>query len=126
LLDKDREVEMRRRLPEGVKMYTGDDFNYPELIAGGSDALLGGRGPDHARGFEMKSWTTSAPVSRAKVASSSAKKGFERPLQRYQTASPLVGWIWSLAGGPFAVVLVRFNRAGRSGPRQAARSGCDS
>src|ERR687898_1372677 len=32
-----------------------------------------------------------APVSRAKVASSSAKKGLERPLQRYQTASPLVG-----------------------------------
>jgi hypothetical protein len=31
------------------------------------------------------------PVSRAKVASSSAKKGLERPLQRYQTASPLVG-----------------------------------
>jgi hypothetical protein len=34
LLDKDREVEMRRRLPDGVKMYTGDDFNYPELIRG--------------------------------------------------------------------------------------------
>ncbi|MER3355763.1 MAG: DUF993 family protein, partial [Hoeflea sp. D1-CHI-28] len=31
LLDKDREIEMRRRLPEGVRMYTGDDFNYPEL-----------------------------------------------------------------------------------------------
>ena len=36
---------MRRRLPDGVRMYTGDDFNYPELIAGDdigySDALLG-------------------------------------------------------------------------------------
>lgn len=45
LLDKDREIEMRRRLPEGVRMYTGDDFNYPELILGDeqgySDALLG-------------------------------------------------------------------------------------
>jgi hypothetical protein len=45
LLDKDREVEMRRRLPDGVKMYTGDDFNYPELIRGDeegfSHALLG-------------------------------------------------------------------------------------
>ncbi len=45
LLDKDREVEMRRRLPESVKMYTGDDFNYPELIRGDdegfSHALLG-------------------------------------------------------------------------------------
>jgi hypothetical protein len=45
LLDKEREVAMRRRLPPGVKMYTGDDFNYPELILGDdqghSHALLG-------------------------------------------------------------------------------------
>ncbi len=45
LLDKDKEITMRRRLPTGVKMYTGDDFNYPELIAGDeqgySHALLG-------------------------------------------------------------------------------------
>ncbi|MEM0946475.1 MAG: dihydrodipicolinate synthase family protein [Pseudomonadota bacterium] len=45
LLDKDKEVIMRRRLPEGVKMYTGDDFNYPELIEGDAEgyshALLG-------------------------------------------------------------------------------------
>jgi hypothetical protein len=41
LLDAAREVELRRRLPEGVRLYTGDDFNYPDLIAGGSDALLG-------------------------------------------------------------------------------------
>lgn len=45
LLDKQREIDMRRRLPAGVKMYTGDDFNYPELIAGDAEgyshALLG-------------------------------------------------------------------------------------
>ncbi|MBX3604662.1 MAG: dihydrodipicolinate synthase family protein [Piscinibacter sp.] len=51
LLDKDQEIAMRRRLPPGVRMYTGDDFNYAELIAGDgvgdapaqrhSDALLG-------------------------------------------------------------------------------------
>jgi hypothetical protein len=51
LLDKDKEIDMRRRLPAGVRMYTGDDFNYAELIAGDgvgvhanqrqSDALLG-------------------------------------------------------------------------------------
>ncbi|MBO9473979.1 dihydrodipicolinate synthase family protein [Shimia sp. R10_1] len=45
LLDADKEVQLRRRLPEGVKMYTGDDFNYPELIEGDeqghSHALLG-------------------------------------------------------------------------------------
>jgi len=45
LLDADREVALRRRLPDGVRLYTGDDFNYPELILGDehghSDALLG-------------------------------------------------------------------------------------
>lgn len=45
LLDAGKEIALRRRLPAGVKMYTGDDFNYPELIkgdAGGySHALLG-------------------------------------------------------------------------------------
>jgi Protein of unknown function (DUF993) len=58
LLDKDKEIQMRRALPiagggdgHGVRMYTGDDFNYAELIAGDgvglarnqqqSDALLG-------------------------------------------------------------------------------------
>src|SRR3982751_4444213 len=34
LLDKQREIDMRRRLNKNVKMYTGDDFNYAELIAG--------------------------------------------------------------------------------------------
>ena len=49
LLDKDKEIEMRRKLPQvpggGVRMYTGDDFNFAELIEGDaqgySDALLG-------------------------------------------------------------------------------------
>jgi hypothetical protein len=41
LLDADREVALRRRLPDGVRMFTGDDFNYETLIRDGSDALLG-------------------------------------------------------------------------------------
>ncbi|WP_432059661.1 dihydrodipicolinate synthase family protein [Streptomyces sp. S1] len=45
LLDARREVELRRRLPDGVRCYTGDDFHYPELIEGDergfSHALLG-------------------------------------------------------------------------------------
>src|SRR5215468_4874097 len=45
LLDADREIAMRRRLPPGVRMYTGDDFNYDRLILGDdhgfSHALLG-------------------------------------------------------------------------------------
>ncbi|RKE22917.1 dihydrodipicolinate synthase family protein [Streptomyces sp. TLI_171] len=45
LLDAGREVALRRELPAGVRLYTGDDFNYPELVRGDglghSDALLG-------------------------------------------------------------------------------------
>ena len=45
LLDKEKEIDMRRKLPKGVRMYTGDDFNFAELIEGDtqgySDALLG-------------------------------------------------------------------------------------
>src|SRR3954451_3666155 len=45
LLNKEKEVVMRRKLPKGVRMYTGDDFNFAELIEGDaqgySDALLG-------------------------------------------------------------------------------------
>jgi hypothetical protein len=45
LLDADAEVAVRSRLPEGVTLYTGDDFNYVRLIEGDgrrhSDALLG-------------------------------------------------------------------------------------
>ena len=45
LLDKDKEIALRRMLPAGVRMYTGDDFNFAELIEGDgqghSDALLG-------------------------------------------------------------------------------------
>ncbi|WP_232666079.1 dihydrodipicolinate synthase family protein [Pseudonocardia sp. TRM90224] len=45
LLDADRERALRARLPAGVRMFTGDDFDYPELIKGdgssSSDALLG-------------------------------------------------------------------------------------
>jgi hypothetical protein len=41
LLDEDHEIRLRAALPEGVHLYTGDDFNYPRLIKTGSDALLG-------------------------------------------------------------------------------------
>jgi hypothetical protein len=45
LLNAEKEIAMRNKLPDGVLMYTGDDFNFPELIAGDDDgfshALLG-------------------------------------------------------------------------------------
>jgi len=54
LLDQDLELRLRAALPPGVRLYTGDDFNYADLIKGegapvggqrGSDALLGAFGP---------------------------------------------------------------------------------
>jgi len=49
LLDQKREIAMRKRLPPGVHMFTGDDFDYPTTIAGDgerhSDALLGAFDP---------------------------------------------------------------------------------
>ena len=45
LLDQRREIAMRARVPEGMRMFTGDDFDYPTTIGGDgdrhSDALLG-------------------------------------------------------------------------------------
>lgn len=45
LLNAEYEIAMRRRLPQGVVMYTGDDFNYAALLRGDaqgySHALLG-------------------------------------------------------------------------------------
>ncbi|MET8338063.1 dihydrodipicolinate synthase family protein [Streptosporangium canum] len=41
LLDAEHEIGLRAALPEGVRLYTGDDFNYPSLIKSGSHALLG-------------------------------------------------------------------------------------
>jgi Protein of unknown function (DUF993) len=45
VLDAASEIALRRRLPRSVRLYTGDDFNYAELIRGDadghSDALLG-------------------------------------------------------------------------------------
>jgi hypothetical protein len=45
LLSAEHEIALRAALPEGVRLYTGDDFNYSELIRGDgthhSDALLG-------------------------------------------------------------------------------------
>jgi Protein of unknown function (DUF993) len=87
LLDAEREVELRRKLPDGVRLYTGDDFNYPELIRGDdqgySDALLGIFDPI-------------APAAAAALAALDAgdRAGFDRllaptlPLARHLFASP--------------------------------------
>jgi hypothetical protein len=76
LLDKEKEVRLRRHLPQGVLTYTGDDFNFPELIAGDaqgfSHALLGifdaiapaasAALDAHARGDMDSYWNIFAPT----------------------------------------------------------------
>lgn len=101
LLDKQKEILMRRRLPEGVKMYTGDDFNYPELIAGDeqgfSHALLGIFDPlapaatravnqlsqGDVAGFR-KSLDPTIPLSRLI---------FREPTQYYKTGVVFLAWL---------------------------------
>jgi hypothetical protein len=101
LLDKEREVALRRRLPEGVKMFTGDDFNYAELIEGDahghSHALLGifdpiapaaaaalaalGRGE---RQRFRRILEPTVPLSR---------KVFEAPTQYYKAGVVFLAWL---------------------------------
>jgi hypothetical protein len=101
LLDDQKEVMARRRLPQTVKMYTGDDFNYPALIAGDeqgySHALLGifdAIAPAaslalsaQAKG-DMKTYNTlmepTVPLSRLI---------FRSPTQYYKTGIVFLAWL---------------------------------
>jgi hypothetical protein len=101
LLDDGKEVTMRRRLPAGVKMYTGDDFNYPDLIKG------------DAKGYSHALLGIFDPIAPAASAALSAlKKGdiatydrllaptvplsrliFRAPTQHYKTGVVFMAWL---------------------------------
>jgi len=101
LLDRDHEVRLRAALPAGVRLYTGDDFHYPELIAGDgvhySDALLGifdAIAPAAAAalvaldagdlaGYEA-SLAPTVPL---------ARHVFAAPTQFYKTGLAFLGWV---------------------------------
>ncbi len=87
LLDADREIALRRALPDGVKLYTGDDFNYPELIKGDeqghSHALLGIFDPIAAQAAKALS-----ALDRGDVAGFDAILGPTVPLARHVFAAP--------------------------------------
>ncbi|MFZ5672114.1 MAG: dihydrodipicolinate synthase family protein [Pseudomonadota bacterium] len=101
LLDKDKEIVMRRRLPEGVKMYTGDDFNYPELIAGDelgfSHALLGIFDPlAPAAAFAMSKLAKGDKQGFHKVLDPTvplARLIFRAPTQHYKTGVVFLAWL---------------------------------
>ena len=74
LLDLDHEVDLRRRVPAGVRVFTGDDFNFLELIRGEdgrhSDALLGI--------FDAAAPAAAAATARGSVSRSSARRRSRR------------------------------------------------
>lgn len=101
LLEAGKEVALRNRLPDGVVMFTGDDFNYPELIAGDekrhSHALLG-------------IFDAIAPVANAALAKLAegdragfdalmaptvplSRKIFEAPTEYYKAGIVLMAWL---------------------------------
>ncbi|ANT53452.1 dihydrodipicolinate synthase family protein [Mesorhizobium amorphae] len=113
LLDASKEVLLRDRLPEGVVMFTGDDFNYPELIAGD------GRRHSHAL---LGIFDAIAPVANAALAKLAkgdhtgydalmaptvplSRKIFEAPTEYYKAGIVFMAWLnghqghFSMVGG---------------------------
>ena len=107
LLDKDKEIAMRRRLPEGVRMYTGDDFNYAELIAGDgvgqlpthqhSDALLGIFDPIAAAASAALAELAEGNVERFHTILGStvplSRHIFQAPTRFYKTGVVFMAWL---------------------------------
>ncbi|APY88260.1 dihydrodipicolinate synthase family protein [Streptomyces alfalfae] len=113
LLDAGREVALRRRLPRGVRCYTGDDFHYPELIAGDdhgfSHALLGifdPLGPLAAEAVRMLD-TGDVTAFRGLLDPTVelSRHLFQAPTRYYKTGVVLLAWLaghqthFSMVGG---------------------------
>ena len=115
LLDADREVALRNRLPRGVKLYTGDDFHYPELIKSGSHALLGvfaAIAP--AASVAMHALDEGDLATYERVLAPTvplARKLFERPTYYYKTGIAFLAW---LNGHQPAFTMVGGLQSGRS------------
>jgi Protein of unknown function (DUF993) len=113
VLDAGREVTLRRRLPAGVRLYTGDDFNYAELIRGDaeghSDALLGA-----FAAITAPAAAALAALDRGDIAGYDAAIGptvplsrviFEPPTYHYKVGVAFLAWLnglqphFSMLGG---------------------------
>ncbi|MGI5394819.1 dihydrodipicolinate synthase family protein [Streptomyces sp. CA-251251] len=124
LLDARREVDLRRRLPRGVRCYTGDDFHYPELIAGDeqgfSHALLGifdPLGPLAAEAVRVLD-TGSTEGFRALLDPTVelSRHLFQAPTRFYKTGVVLLAW---LAGHQEHFAMVGGLQSARSLPHLA-------
>jgi hypothetical protein len=120
LLDETREAALREALPTGVRLYTGDDFSYPSLIASGSDALLGifdAIAPAAAAALrKLDDGDTAGYHEILAPTLPLARKVFEAPTYNYKTGLVLLAW---LAGHQDAFVMVRGAQSARSLPHLA-------
>jgi hypothetical protein len=124
VLDKDLEVWLRRRLPAGVRLYTGDDFHYPELIKGDdeghSDALLGifaaiaGVAGDALRCLDENRDDEYDVLMEPTVALS--RRLFEAPTYHYKAGIAFLAW---LSGHQPAFSMVAGLQSARSIPHLA-------
>ncbi|GGM53232.1 hypothetical protein GCM10011608_42630 [Micromonospora sonchi] len=101
LLDEELEREFRRRLPEGVKVYTGDDYGYTNLLLGDgehhSHGLLGVLdpiAPVASLGFSALDKGDEAGFVEAMNSSIPlAVKMFEAPADRYKVGTVFIAWL---------------------------------
>ncbi|MFI1013180.1 dihydrodipicolinate synthase family protein [Streptomyces sp. NPDC020965] len=124
LLDAGREIDLRRRLPAGVRCFTGDDFHYPELIAGDergfSHALLGVFDPlgplaaDAVRALDAGD--TDGFRARLDPTVELARHLFQPPTRHYKTGVVLLAW---LAGHQSHFTMVGGHQSARSLPHLA-------
>ena len=97
LLDAAREIAIRDELPSVVKCYTGDDFNFPQLIESGSDALLGA--------FDPLAGPAAAALRRLDAGDAAGFRAildplvplsrtiFEAPTRYYKTGVTFLAWL---------------------------------
>lgn len=97
LLDAEREIALRSALPGGVKLYTGDDFNYPSLIESGSHALLGIFDAIAAPAAAAKAALDAGDTSRFRALLDPtvplARLIFEPPTYHYKTGIVFLAWL---------------------------------
>jgi hypothetical protein len=101
LLEKRYEIDLRKRLPADVLMYTGDDFSYPELMAGDdshfSHGLLGifdSIAPVAAQGLErLAAGDTAGFLEVLEPTVPLARKIFEAPTQFYKAGVVFLAWL---------------------------------
>jgi hypothetical protein len=101
LLDADAEIAVRRRLPAGVTMFTGDDYHYVDLIEGDerghSDALLGAFAavaPRAAIALDALSRGDNAEYRRVlEPTEALARHIFVSPTQFYKTGVAFMSWL---------------------------------